>query len=200
MNSTVSAVNCTLSGNRCDNGGGALYVYYNSSLLSVNSILWDNSAPTGHEISLANNSTMEAVYSDIQGGTAEAHIDVTSTLTYGTGNIDTDPGFVAAGDYHLSDTSSCIDQGTGDTVTWPDIPNDDIDGDPRPLGSTIDMGSDEVPAATPTASPTITPAVTNTPLETPTPGPIPATTPGGNIILLVGLTIILLVSISKRIG
>ena len=75
-----------------------------------------------------------------------------STLNWGSGNIDADPLFVnPAGpdgdpntwednDHHLSSSSPCIDAGdpNGDYAG-----QTDIDGQPRVIGPRVDMGSDE---------------------------------------------------------
>jgi hypothetical protein len=58
----------------------------------------------------------------------------------GTGNIDTDPLFIAPGEYKLSDMSLCIDAGTNSV---PGLPSIDIDGDPRIVGGIADIGADE---------------------------------------------------------
>ena len=67
-------------------------------------------------------------YSDIGPG-------VVATAT----NIDADPMFVQAGDYHISSLSPCYN--TGDPAAAVGV---DIDGDPRPLHGTADIGADEV--------------------------------------------------------
>lgn len=45
------------------------------------------------------------------------------------------------GNYHLNPTSPALDVGLATGA-----PSDDVDGDPRPLGSGIDIGADELPA------------------------------------------------------
>jgi hypothetical protein len=51
-----------------------------------------------------------------------------------------DPAFAADG-YHLTAGSAAIDRGVDVGV------DDDIDGDPRPLGTDYDLGADEFTAA-----------------------------------------------------
>ncbi|MEW6607183.1 MAG: choice-of-anchor Q domain-containing protein [bacterium] len=119
--SSPTITNCTISGNSADCSGGGICCYSVSPTV-VNSILWGD---TPDEIYLSD-SSIDITYSDIQGGYA------------GEGNIDADPLFVGAGDYHLTPDSPCIDTGTSTGA-----PPDDIDGDIRPQGPAYDMGSDE---------------------------------------------------------
>ncbi len=64
-----------------------------------------------------------------------------------SGNISADPLFVdpASGDYHLQDTSPCIDAGINPIPTYisPGLVEFDFDGDPRPYGASWDIGPDE---------------------------------------------------------
>lgn len=58
----------------------------------------------------------------------------------GTGNLTADPGFVGAGNFHITPTSLARD------VANPTATNlRDIDGDPRPSNGVRDIGADEVP-------------------------------------------------------
>jgi hypothetical protein len=99
-----------------------MYIQDNSSAAVTNSILW---ADAPEEISVETG-TITVTYSDIQGGWE------------GTGNINDDPLFVGAGDYHLTAGSPSIDAGTSD-----DAPGTDIEGTTRPQGNGYDMGAYE---------------------------------------------------------
>jgi hypothetical protein len=87
----------------------------------VNSILWGN----GQSISLDALSSVTVTYADVQGGWS------------GEGNSDADPLFQAAGDYHLDAGSPAINAARDEGVAV------DLDGQPRPVGGTPDMGAYE---------------------------------------------------------
>jgi hypothetical protein len=85
---------------------------------------------------------------------AYSNIDTADIVGAGTwsvsDSINVDPLFVdytnadpALRDYRLKVGSLCIDAGTDDTVTYPSLPIDDINGDARPIDLARDMGSDE---------------------------------------------------------
>jgi hypothetical protein len=121
----VTITGCTFYANSADYGG-AIYNYDSSATVS-NCILWADSAPDGPEIY----GDCTVSYSDVEGGFA------------GTGNIDADPCFADAGgdDFHLLDDSPCIE--VGDPAYSPAGGETDIDGEPRVMGLTVDMGADE---------------------------------------------------------
>jgi len=119
--------NCTVANNSAVSTVGGITCYRNNPTIT-NSIIWGNSAP-----STTNLSGQPVVsYSNIQGGFS------------GTGNIDTDPLFadLGSGDFHLSDSSPCID--AGDPAHHPAPGETDIDGQPRLFGGRVDMGADEM--------------------------------------------------------
>ena len=93
----------------------------------TNCILW------GNEDSLVN---LTATYSDIDDGDA------------GEGNISDDPLFLSAPDfeYRLRGDSPCINAGSNEA---PNLPDRDIDGDPRIVNGIADMGADEYLENTP---------------------------------------------------
>lgn len=100
------------------------------NIAMLNCIVWGN---TELGLPLTESGTVTASYSDIQGGYV------------GQGNISADPRFMnaEAGDYHLSPSSPCIDEGVWGTVIAPR----DADGRSRPaygrLGWEPDMGAYE---------------------------------------------------------
>ena len=134
--SYLSLENVTITGNSASNGGGIYFFWYSCSSLEnvtisgntaggihcewecnpslINSILWNN-LPS--EISIVN-SSVNATYSDIEGGWV------------GTGNIDRDPLFVDPGNnkYYLFYNSPCVDVGD---------PSSPLDPD----GTRVDMGA-----------------------------------------------------------
>jgi len=104
-NSNPSLQNVTISGNSAGSYGGGICCNSSSPSL-INSIFWNN---LPQEIYIETGS-VTATYSDIEGGFP------------GTGNIDSDPLFVAPGngDYHLQATSPCIDAGDPASPLDPD--------------------------------------------------------------------------------
>ena len=115
---------------------GAISSRQGSAPLLTNCIVWGN---TGG--SFSGDSAPTVSYSDIQGGFP------------GTGNLDLNPLFVSpAGpdgdvstlddnDYHLLPSSPLIDTGSNDA---PGLPPTDLDGSPRVMGGTVDMGAYEL--------------------------------------------------------
>jgi len=83
-----------------------------------NCIVWGN----GADARIAQLAPVEATvrYSCVQGGCV------------GEGNIESDPLFLAPGDYHLAADSPCIDGGD---------PTDSIGVEPAPCGGRINMGA-----------------------------------------------------------
>jgi hypothetical protein len=124
-NSEILLTNCTIANNAstdAESGIGGIGSPDDTAITVLNSILWGN---TPNQFDTGVPATV--TYSDVQGGPVVA------------GNINADPMFMGAGDYHLTPVvSPCIDVGTAAGA-----PNDDIDGDFRPEGAGIDMGADE---------------------------------------------------------
>jgi len=136
----------TLADNTANQGGGLLCAGQSTTTMT-NCLLWGDQATQGPEIAVVSSMYASSVwgvdYCDIAGGQAAAHIEPRCTLTWGTGNIDQDPMFVAAGDYHLLPGSPCID--AGDPSYVPGADEKDLDGNNRVINGRIDMGAYEAP-------------------------------------------------------
>jgi len=119
--------NCTVFGNSADNAGGGSYRAH-----LYNSIVWSNTAPASAD-----------VYVDQQ----TVRYSCSPSLPAADGNISTRPGFTDAanGDYRLEATSPCINAGSSDA--WM-AGATDLDGNPRIIGGTVDMGAYEFVPAT----------------------------------------------------
>jgi len=124
FDSSPIITNCTFSENIAFYNGGALHCYTAHPVIT-NCILWGDIPNEIYDLEFGD---LDVTYSDIEAGWP------------GEGNIDEDPFFLdpLSGDFHLAGGSPCIDSGTPDGA-----PDHDIDGDPRPLDSGYDIGSDE---------------------------------------------------------
>jgi hypothetical protein len=145
-------LNCTFSRNKSYSGGAFFNVEtiaspnQNGALPTIfNCILWDNTAsPFG-----GNN--------EIQGPTAGVSYNCINQEGYGDANGDPDGNFNIRKDpilsgsnkFHLRDGSPCIDAGYNgnfdfvEPYAYYEDANIDLDGDPRIMDGTVDMGADE---------------------------------------------------------
>lgn len=163
--SSPTITNCTVTGNSAGTGG-AIHCYESNAAVS-NCILSDNLAEIGSEIAITSTHSdlpcaLTLNYTDIQGGRANVFVGNWSKLNSGPGNIDADPRFVQPGywdhngtphyiwdnfwvdgDYHLLETSPCVD--AGDPSYTPGPNQTDLDGNPRLTGYAVDMGAYEYP-------------------------------------------------------
>lgn len=143
---SAQLVNCTLAANRSlgtdplDTGGGILVA--GGAVEVFNSILWDNTAVNGtaeeQHLALVANEGI-APTADLQHVTVGG-IDPQVT-PFGPGPInDLDPMFVdqAQGDLRLSAGSPAID--AGNVAFLPAGLTTDLDGNPRIIGVTVDLG------------------------------------------------------------
>jgi parallel beta-helix repeat protein len=119
-----AAQNCTISDNTATSGGGMKLG------TADNCIIWYNTASTSNDVdSVALNHTCSP---DVVDGVS--------------GNITNAPAFMdqLEGDYRLAAGSPCIDSGTN--AYWNNTT--DLDGNPRILYGTVDMGAYEYDVAT----------------------------------------------------
>jgi len=112
-------INCTITSNTAGTDG----VLRGCDGTITNCIIWANSPDT------FTNHTAAMTYSCWPDGTT------------GTGNINTEPEFIDA-DYHLPLFSPCIDAGDPNCV--PVLNEKDLNGNPRVIGSRVDMGAYEL--------------------------------------------------------
>lgn len=119
---------CTFAGN------ASAGLAHNLRLIHANAILSNCIARSTSPLHLEalGTATLSATFCDIEGGYA------------GAGNFDADPQFVDApnGDYRLGATSPCRDAGS--LALLPSGYVVDFDGTPRPTGSGVDVGADEI--------------------------------------------------------
>jgi len=153
-NSSAMLVNNTIADNNAADEGGAIMCYLGTADIK-NSILWGNTAPLGHEISLEANSAITIGYSNLDGGGAEVEVESGSVFIWDPGNIDDPPLFAdpAGGDYHLKSVYGRWEPtGGGGEGAWaidnelsPSIdagdPTSDSSNEPQANGGAINMGA-----------------------------------------------------------
>lgn len=153
---------CTIVGNRAVDGGGgvALWYQYATQATIRNSVVVGNAAPQGPQMALFDEPSgrggcrLSVFYSDVAGGKDAVFLERHSKLTWGDGNMDTDPIFVRNpndggdgwgddpdtpdfdessnddfGDLRLQAGSPCID--AGDRGFDPPPGETDLDGNKR---------------------------------------------------------------------
>ena len=129
-NCRPTLTNCTLTGNSANSDGGALRNLHYSCPILTNCILWGNS-PDDIVDYFMSSSTVN--YCHVQGGK--------SRPWFGKGCTDGDPLFLGADNLRLSPDSPCID--AGDNAAVPSEIKTSIDGMPRIVNGTVDMGAFE---------------------------------------------------------
>ncbi|MCW5879779.1 MAG: hypothetical protein KIS91_02420 [Anaerolineae bacterium] len=132
---SATLTNATFSGNIIRGGkGGGLYNANSGSAQIRNSILWGDS---GSEIVNDSGGSATVTYSLVQGGYPGAR--------------DADPLFISADNLRLQAGSPAINAGSNSFV--PTGVTTDLDGSPRIVGDSVDMGAYEFQPTCPAANP-----------------------------------------------
>jgi hypothetical protein len=142
--------NCTLTGNSAGYGGGAYGCTLNNCTLTGNSASYGGGAAssTGGYGSTLNNCIVYfntaangANYYQDQYGGGLIYCCTTPMPTNGVGNITNAPLFAnyAGGNLRLQSNSPCINSGNNTYV----VGSTDLDGNPRIVGGTVDIGAYE---------------------------------------------------------
>ncbi len=149
--SSLTVTNCTFGGNLAIYNGGGMYNEWSNNLTVTNCILWGNTASEGNEI--YNDISYPVIsYCDItgSGGSGAGWNSFPFLGLDGGGNIDAEPLFIDADgadntpgteddNLRLQAGSLCIDVGDNSAVTAAT----DLDGNPRIVNDTVDMGAYE---------------------------------------------------------
>ncbi|MEW5763642.1 MAG: right-handed parallel beta-helix repeat-containing protein [Acidobacteriota bacterium] len=136
-NSEALLDHVTFSENRNENGGYAVETEGESTASLENVIV------AGHSVGLFANSMTTITADGVLWGTGawanDAETGGSGTVTVGSTTVSGDPAFLdpANGDYHIGSSSAAVDHGIDSGV------HHDIDGNPRPIGATVDLGADE---------------------------------------------------------
>ncbi len=139
LGSSPMLTNVTIAGNRGTNDGGGMTIHGSSPELR-NSIIYENTAPEGNQLSIAGSGTTTMRYSCFASGTDD--ISVTGgAIETSDENSNLNPKFVNSwiGDYRISRNSPCINAGLN---IYTDE-NIDIRGKERIQNTTVDMGAYE---------------------------------------------------------
>jgi len=138
FSSSPTITNCTITNNRANGDGGGIFYRHSGNVKITNSIIWGNTAASGSDISLQDDSYLTVSYSDVE----KTSIEYNCTLTWGDGCINSNPEFISASAFHIGPNSPCINAGDPNYIAIHG--EKDIDGEPRIIYGRIDIGADEV--------------------------------------------------------
>jgi len=147
--SDISFINSTIAGNSVSNECSSILLDNNSSMIMINSILW-NKAKYDIKFGPEFSNSVDIAYSNVYGSQEAIISNSMSAVNWLDGNINLNPLFVdtANHNYHLSSKSPCLGAGI-DSIQISDIwsyaPKKDLDGNlrPDPFGSRPDIGAYE---------------------------------------------------------
>ncbi len=98
--------------------GGGLATWFSGASVVNSTIFWGNVAKNaeGNQISLEGDAQLTVSYSNLPGGQAAIYVESLATLSYADGNVDVDPLFASAFDFHLQSRAGRYDPSTGSFV------------------------------------------------------------------------------------
>ncbi len=128
--------NNTIAGNAAPYEGGGIYCYSSSPTI-INTVISDNSSGI-----YADANSLPSVRHSCVFGNGTYDFSGTGDLGGTNGNVAADPLLAAPGygNVHIQPTSPCVDAGDDSLLQQGWV---DMDGQPRPLGSHLDIGADE---------------------------------------------------------
>jgi PKD repeat protein len=130
---TATFINCTITDNKGTGYTNTGIHVGSGKVVLYNTIVWNNGAD--YDIRITDGCSVTLDYCDYD----PERVDNDGTLTPGN-CITCDPKFVGGDDYHLQAASRCIDKGNNSYISGVDT---DIDGNPRIVNDTVDMGAYE---------------------------------------------------------
>ncbi len=143
---SINLVNNTITQNNCTSpngtGGGLYYQNEGSSVINAyNNILENNTATYGGDIGYYDNDAPSMYFQNNDYDPAKVYLENGTSFTQ-SNNFNYDAGFInsAFGDLRLNSSSQLIDIGNNSA---PNLPDTDFEGNPRIIGSAVDIGAIE---------------------------------------------------------
>jgi len=143
---SCTANNCLIAGNYCAGVGGGAFdsSLFNCTVVSNTALSYGSGLYFGSINNIASNSIIYYNANSARGGNIYKPINTTQIYycctipTTGISCVTNTPAFVnlAGGDFHLSSNSPCINAGNNSFV----FGTNDLDGNPRIVGGTVDIG------------------------------------------------------------
>ncbi|MEW6742927.1 MAG: right-handed parallel beta-helix repeat-containing protein, partial [Planctomycetota bacterium] len=151
----ATITNNTIYENHAYAKGGGIACLLDCRIQVRNTILWNNVAYCGPAITIAGGTAwLQIAFSDIEGGAASINVESGGELDFGEGNIDAAPLVEDPWDWdlHLSADSPCVNAGGRGSQSG-ELPDLDIDAEPRVSTGIVDMGADELWSSAPSRQP-----------------------------------------------
>ena len=127
--SNVTIMNCTISENTADNGGGSIFIEGGSLALVISSICWSNVPQEIYYSDEGEPNRVVVGFSDVDGGERNIALNDNGILNWGGGNIQANPLF---NDPHNDDFS----------LTWDNFPEEDLTKSPCIDGGSLNAPED----------------------------------------------------------